>query len=764
MLTVADVLGSLGVRRLFLHSALPPAHEMLSLLECRHPVEVLVDRHGVPHIYASEAADLFLALGYCHARDRLWQMELHRRIARGELAELFGPRTLDADRLLRRLGFRHDAENELAKLDTEVRTLLNAYAAGVNAYVAQHRLPIEFTLLRSRPRPWQSVDSLAFARYMGWTLSVNAETELIRWRLAQGLGVDRAAELEPQRATRFLEEAGLLGGASNCWVVSGERSATGRPLLASDPHLRPRIPALWYVAHLHGGGYDVVGATLPGVLGVLLGHNDRVAWGLTAAFVDCQDVFIEKAHPERPNCFAHGDEWYEAVVRREEIRVKGAAAVVEEVVRTRHGPLLNGLLDIPADGPPLALCALSDGTPSSVRTILRLNRATDVADFRAALKDWLFPALNFLIADTAGNIGYQLAVQAPVRAAGDGTAPAPGWDESHDWVGSVPFEDLPVVTNPRDGILASANNRPEPACRHELGNAWCGDGRQRRILELLRDRQRHSLLDFEAMLADVVSLPAQAIARRLSGAARIGTAGPLVHLVGWNGSLAAESVAASIYEVFRDKLIEERHRQLPPALLELVRGQGLYEMLAFASVFQSRGADIVLAHLDELLADGKGHIAEDALEATFTWLVERFGPEPAAWQWGRLHQVRFDHVFGAESPLLDRLLRLNRGPFPLGGDGDTIAQSGVDPWHRYEAATFTVSYRQILDVGNWDDARFILPTGQSGHPGSPHYDDMMDECLRGAYRPLLFSRAAVESETTETIRLNPQTTRGDRGA
>ncbi len=758
LLTLADVLGSLGLRRWLLRRPLPPQHESLFLPDCRQPIDIRIDRHGVPHIYAAEPRDLFFAQGYCHARDRLWQMELHRRLARGELAELFGRRVLDADRLLRRLGFRHDAENEIAKLDFDTRAILNAYGAGVNAFIKHHRLPVEFTLLRLQPRPWSEVDALAFARYMGWTLSVNAETELIRWRLSEGLGAERAAALQP------LHEHLLgVGGASNSWVVSGKHSTTGRPLLASDPHLKPRMPGLWYVAHLSGGGYNVIGATLPGVPGVLIGHNERVAWGLTAGFVDCQDVFIEKAHPERPHCFADGNDWYDATVRREEIRVQGAEPVIEEVVRTRHGPLLNGLLNLPADGPKLALCALSDATPSSLRATLRMNRAASLADFRAALKDWLFPALNFLIADVDGNIGYQLAVQAPLRASGTGLVPVPGWDGAHDWIGSIPFEELPAATNPPEGFCASANAEPKPPCRHYLGNAWCGDGRYRRIVELLRARPQHSVADFEAILADVISLPAQTLARRLSGLAHIQRDGPLASLLGWNGALTTDSLAASIYEVFRNQLTDVLHGDLSPELLELVHGQGLYEALAFASVFHHNRSDIVLAELDAVLAQGRGQSATEALEATFAWLQQRFGPDPSAWHWGQLHQLRFDHVLGSAVPWLDRLLHLNRGPWPIAGDGDTIAQSGIDPWHPYNAS-FCVTYRQIFDVGNWDEGRFILPTGQSGHPGSAHYDDLIHDWLHCRYRPLLFSRAAIERETVETIELKAQTRTGERGA
>ncbi len=767
--SVADILASFGPRRWLLSRPLPPRHETLAAPGCREAIDVRIDAHGVPHVHADHADDLFFAQGYCHARDRLWQMELNRRAANGELAEIFGAVALEADRMLRRLGFRHDAEREFGTVPDATRGYLTAYAAGANAYIERHRLPIEFTLLRFRPRPWQPVDSLAFARYMGFTLTYNWETELIRSRLIAVLGKERAAALEAGRegipappeasgvngfAPSRAAPSGIPlanGGASNNWVVSGARSTTGRPLLANDPHLRPRIPPFWYMVHLRGGDFDVAGASLPGALGVLVGHNDRVAWGITSAIVDCQDLFVERADPGQPRRFAHGDDWYDAEVRREEIRVKGSAEpVIEDVVVTRHGPLLNGLLDIPAE-PPLSLCCVTRGTASAVEAILSMNRASDAAAFRAALSTWSFPSLNFVFADTAGHIGYQLAGTVPIRAKGDGAAPVPGAEGTHDWTGHVPFDALPAAQDPPDGQWSTANSRPDAPCSYFLAKDWLDDGRQRRIQELLRAKDKHSLADFETLQNDVVSLTAQRVWETL----RKGTTPRARELAEWDGRLHAESCQASIYHVFRRELLRQAHRDLPEPLVDYVLGKGISETLSFASVFHGRASEFLVATLDNLLAADREDVIDDALRNALAWLRERLGPDPAQWHWGRLHQVEYGHVIGRAMPLLDRALGLSRGPFPVGGDTDTVAQAGVDPWHPYNAATFTVSYRQIFDVGDWDAGRFILPTGQSGHPGSEHYDDMTGQWLRGEYRPLLFGREAIEAATAETIRIDP---------
>jgi penicillin amidase len=784
---LARPLGGAGLRRWLLRRPVPPRDEVRGVPGCRAAVDIRIDRNGVPHIYAANAHDLFLAQGYCHARDRLWQMELNRHLARGELAELFGPRALPTDRLLRRFGFRRAAEKEATTLTGELNHWLEAYAAGVNAYTRSHRLPVEFFLLRKRPRPWTAIDSLAFARYMGWSMTANGESELIRQTLKILLDPERAAALEPLTGSWRAGDVSPPvpvptsnlatdqepdpvrtpfshgdGAGSNAWAVAPSRSTTGRPLLANDPHLRPRMPAAWYMAHLSGGGFDVVGATLPGTLGVLVGHNAHVAWGITASLVDCQDVYEEQ--PTSSGSFAFGDGAEDAELVREEIRVRGRRApVIEDVVRTRHGPLLNGCLALPDNSPPLALQCMTERQPTPLAATLALNRATDVHAIRTALADWTSPALNFVFADTAGNIGYQLAGRVPLRAEGDGSAPVPGWTGSHEWTGVVAFDDLPHALNPVDGFVATANSRPlvadVDAARVFLTRDWTDDFRQQRVLDLLQARRQHAPADFQAMQRDVVSLAALALARRLQEEAFAGDI--LNPLRDWDGRLDVDNVAASVYQVFRLELLRLAYRDLPAPARELVCGSGLLELLILSSVFHQQSSSLLLRLVDDMLGPENRAIGrlivDDALRRTGVWLTERLGPDAAGWKWGRLHRVTFGHVLGLASPALDRLLRLNRGPVPVGGDLDTIAQSGVDPWHPFEAGTFTVSYRQVIDVGDWDAMRFILPTGQSGHPGSRHYDDMLDSWRRGDYRTLPFSRAAVEAETAETARLLPET-------
>ena len=720
---------TLGLRRLLLRWTMPPRNETIKLSGVTAPVTIVIDRSGVPHVEAQSAKDAFFAQGYLHARDRLWQMELNRRIARGELAELFGPIALAADRFLRRLGFRRAAERDLARISFAGREALEAYAAGANAYMAHHRRPIEFLLLRTRPRPWVPVDSLAFGRYMGWTQTENLSTEIVRRQLAGLMGTDRASALEPgDSAATVLAMAGLAGGASNNWVAAPARSASGHALLANDPHLYPRLPAVWYVAQLRSAdGLNVIGATLPGVPGVVIGHNSRIAWGITAGMADCEDMIDQD-----PAAVAA------APVAREEIRVKGQPSVADDFRVTADGPILNGTLGIPAGGTPVALrTVLTDGD-APIDALLTLNRAADWSGFEQAMKQWDFPCLNFAYADADGNIGYRMSGRVPIRQDGK-------------WAGMVPFDEMPAAFNPVEGIFATANTHPAVPLRHSLTDDWVDDNRWTRIMQMLRSRPSHALSDFQVMQQDVTSVAAQRAAAHL---ARLDSTDDLTRaaisrLQRWDGRLDAGSPEAAIYEVFRREFIRVAHAGLGEEVVARLLGQGPDPVLAPVTAFFFRGSSELLAWLD---AAPESQI-EEALRRAVGVLRDRLGPDIERWSWGAAHRITWQHPIGAAIPVLDRVLGLSRGPYPIGGDADTVAQAGPDPWNPFTATAFMASYRQIFDTSDWDRGVFILPTGQSGHPASPHYADMVSAWRNGEYRPLLFSPHAVRDQAEETIQL-----------
>jgi penicillin amidase len=461
----------------------------------------------------------------------------------------------------------------------------------------------------------------------------------------------------------------------------------------------------------------------------VIGHNSRIAWGVTAGMADCEDLVDQDARAVA-----------EATVVREEIKVKGKPSVIEDVRVTADGPILNGALGIPADGPAVALRSSLHEGKVSPDAIVGLNRATDWATFQQALEQWDFPCLNFVYADVDGNIGYRMAGRVPLRQDGK-------------WAGTVPFTEMPAAFNPDEGIFVTANNRPAVPMRHALARDWIDDYRWTRIMQLLRSRPRHTLEDFQTMQQDLTSVAAQRVAARLARLAPGDGLDPEVtaRLRGWDGRLDATSPQAAIYQVFRVELVRALYHELGDETVLRVLGRGPDQVIAPVTAFFFRGSSELLARLDQ--ADES--LIRAALLAALRFLGDRLGPDMERWHWGDLHRISFQHAIGLGVPILDRLLRLSRGPYPIGGDADTVAQAGVDPWNPFTATAYSASYRQVFDTGDWDRGVFILPTGQSGHPASPHYADMVSAWRNGEYRPLPFSPHAVRDQAEGTIQLSP---------
>lgn len=725
------------------------------------PVEVVRDRWGIPHIYARNELDLFFAQGYVHAQDRLWQMEMYRRTAAGRLSEVFGERTLSTDRFLRTLGLRHAAELEWDLLSEDTRTSFRAYSAGVNAFLRQNRwhLPLEFVLLRVQPEPWTPIDSLSFGKLMAYELGGNWQTELLRAELERRLGPQAAARLLPGELpgspvivpgpppARAGSAGAMLG--SNNWVLSGRLTDTGRPYLANDPHLRAGFPSIWYANHLEGGRYRVTGFTFPGVPGVVVGHNGAIAWGVTNANPDVQDLFVERFHPQDPSRYLFRGRWLPVRTRVEEIRVRGRRQPVRWVVRsTHHGPILNGAVEGLREVVALRWTAL---LPTTVAEgILRLNRARSWREFREALRFFHVPAQNFVYADRDGNIGYQLPGRIPIRAKGDGTRPVPGWTGEYEWVGWVPYEALPSVFNPARGWIATANNRIVPAgFPYHLGSEWSEGLRAQRIVQVLTSRPRHTLEDLKRLQFDHVSLAARRIAPVL---ARVKSSREVVRAVQeelrrWDGSLSADSRAAAVYEAFLVRVAEFLFRER--------LGEELWQRYAARPFFMA-----ALLRLWEQPEDpwwgpgGRDGAVARILDRAVADLEARLGRNPSRWTWGALHRVHFAHVL-SPVPLVGRWLSV--GPLPTSGDGWTVNQAGYSLLRPYDQ-TVVASMRMVVDLGDLDRSVGVHTTGQSGLPGHPHRADLTPLWASGGYHPLLWSRQAVDRHAASRLELRPAST------
>jgi penicillin amidase len=796
---------------------LPKTSGRVRLPGLQDQVEIIRDRWGVPHIYARDSHDLVYAQGFVHAQDRLWQLDFQRRLASGRLAEILGEVALPADRWLRILGMQRVAEQEVGLLGDGERAELEAYAAGVNAGIDQGNLPIEFTLLRYHPEPWSPADTLVWAKMLSWMLSTNWETELLWAQLIARLGPQVAAELEPDYPARFptilpvgLDYAAIgqraqeaaaaarpftgppahAGVGSNNWVLAGSRTASGAAMLANDMHLAMIIPAVWYENHLvlqrGPKGEDelnITGVVFPGVPGVVAGHNGHVAWGYTMAFADVQDLYVERLQRTDDGRvqYEFRGEWLEAKVHREEIRVKGGETVTEEVTTTHHGPIINALApDLTSVEQPLAL-RWTSLDPENVLSALRgMNRARDCAGFREAVRDWTAAPQNVVYADTAGNIAYSLIGRVPIRTKGNGAVPVPGWTGEYEWLGYVPSEELPHLYNPPQGYIITANNRIAPDdYPYFISREYPSGDRAQRITELIEAREAIDVPYIRRMQFDQVSLADRIIAQYL-GSLEVddpALAAAVQMIRSWDGELSADSPAAGICQVFVREMLKLMLRDKLGDLTVRYMGLGPTPILAEKSSFPLRASDWLESQLVQPdsawfnLGNGetRDEVMRQALRETLSSLQKRLGTplDGAAgangspqgdhpWSWGRLHKLTYSHVLGSVKALASLF---NRGPYAIGGDATTVWATGTGLDDLDSQAVIGPPFRFIVDLGDLRNSVGLLAPGQSGRPGSRHYDDQVSAWFTGDYHPMLYAREEVERAGIVRVELSPTVSR-----
>jgi penicillin amidase len=762
----------------YLQRAAPRVDGNLVLPGAKATILIQRDAHGVPTIRAESAHDAWFGLGVVHVQDRLWQMEIHRRIGAGRLAEAFGPAALDTDRFLRALGVRRTAAAQWARASAESKAVLQAYTAGVNVALAQavKARPPEFLILGIKPAPWDPVDSLAWSIMMAWDLGGNWRSEINRLRLSAVLPVERIDELLPpypgdsplpardyvqlyrdlglaQGATRkawlnLPEQApssGIEGTGSNNWVLAGARSTTNAPLLANDPHLGLTAPALWYLARIQAPGLDVAGVTMPGLPTVVLGQNARIAWGFTNTGPDVQDLYIEQVDPADPTRYRTPD-GSAAFERFEElIRVKGQADVRLTVRATRHGPVISdagSLDDVSSASHVLALrwTALDPDT-DAVATTLAMSRAGSVAEFVAAAESWVAPMQNMVVADADGAIAIVSPGRVPVRRADNdlfGLAPAPGWDARYDWAGWVPASETPREFDPQRGWLASANQRvTAPGYPYFISSDWGLPYRQQRIAQLLEAKPRHALADLAAMQADVQSLAAAALLPWLKRAAPAHPQATAAQqqLASFDGRMAADSAAPLIYWAWQ--------RALARRVFEDEVGEALFSQRFAGRSFQD-ALEGVLARDDAWWCDDKATPEAEtcsarsdlALADALQELSARFGGDPAAWRWGDAHVAVSEHRPFSKVSVLAPWFGLK---VPVPGDTYTlnanrVGLSGPDA-ERYRS-THGPSLRALYDLADRRQSSVIHSSGQSGLPWQRAYRSFVQPWADGQTVPL----------------------------
>jgi penicillin G amidase len=726
------------------------------------PLVIETDRWGVPHVRAETPEDLWFGQGFCHARERLWQMDFYRRVAAGRLSEFAGAEGLPADRLMRTLGMRRAAEREEAELEPQFRALLDCYCAGVEAAVDSARaLPFEMQLLRLDFEPWRPADMLSIGKLLAFGLSTNWERELLRADMLRELGPELTARLDPtypvdnpnvlqehwsgdgmaiaEQIAQIRNSIGQAVGASgsNNWAVSGELTANGRPLIAGDPHLPPSMPGIWFQIGLSLGDRTARGASMAGLPGIYMGQNNDVVWTFTNVMADVQDLFIERIDGER---YMFEGEWLPLEIEQEEIEVKGRPTPeVLEVRRTHHGPIVNEALGADT-AEPLALRWISLDEPTVTAPNLTVLNTTSGPELVEQLRAHTTPVSNLVWADRNGSIGYKLIGRLPVRRGGCPDLPKPGWTGEYEWEGSVPYDELPELTDPESGYLVTANNRiVGDGYPHHITSEYLDGFRARRIADLLLSSDEHDVDGFERMQSDLHSIPGLQTARLLGRLAPPGQREirAIERLRSWDGSMAASSVAATIYQAFTLRFAREftraaiGDRDLAERYLDRA-DNGFMPHITSPWRWQSHLLTLWEQGDEGLIGRPWDDLALDALRGALDDLSGRFGPDPEGWSWGRVHEMEFPHALGGANPLLHRLL--NRR-LPTGGAQETVSQIAYDPNHPYRAV-WAPSWRIVADPSDPDSSRWQMFTGQSGHPASPHYDDLQQDWLHGRTQPM----------------------------
>ncbi|MBM3709464.1 MAG: penicillin acylase family protein [Actinobacteria bacterium] len=765
---------------------LPQINGELSLQGLIKKVEIIRDRWGIPHIYADNLHDLFFAQGFTHAQDRLWQMEIFRRTAVGKLSELFGEIALETDRASRTFGFNRIGKIDLESASKDIHEIIHAYTDGVNAFIKHPtlKMPVEFTLLKYRVKPWEHEDTMALSRLLIWQLSHAWYGEIIRAQIIEKVGFEHAAELEihyPEnnpvtlsREIEFnrIEPDGSLKGVSgpflnrgkgsNSWVVSGERTDTGMPILCNDMHLSLMLPSIWYEVHLVAEQYNVTGVSLPGVPMIMVGHNTYIGWGMTLAFTDCEDLYIEEFDTENGRRYKSGNDWLEAQIISETIDVKGKdIPAIEEITITKHGPIISDVAGYPAKR--LSVNSMALKPCPALLGWLSINTAKNWDDFVQAMKYIEAPQLGVTYADVKGNIGYWVTGKVPIRASGFGEVPSPGWSGEFDWTGEVPFEEMPHCLNPKSNVIITCNNRIIPDnYPYFLGNVWMNGYRALRSKELIDNKERLTVEDFKKLQSDFMCIPGLNFAKHFENIASDDSivSSAIDYLKSWDGNLTPESIGGTIYEVTRYTLIRNiLERGLGKDLTDKIMGKTFNPVLLATHEFYGHDIVIIIRMLDNKnswwikQAGGYEKVLIESIEKAVKWLKENFGNDTSNWQWGKIHRAIFPHAMGIRKPL-DKVF--NCGPLPIGGDNDTICQTAIDSEHPYDNKTITPTYRQIIDFSNLSKSIAVHAPGQSGHLGSIHYNDLAKLWIKGKYHPILWTRSEIENEAEGKLNLISQ--------
>ncbi|MCK9447579.1 MAG: penicillin acylase family protein [Bacteroidales bacterium] len=743
----------------FTSRALPNYNQSLVFEGLIDDVQVIRDLRAVPHIYAKNQHDLYMVTGYVMAQDRLWQMDLLRRVTMGRLSEIFGADMADTDQLLRALRMSQKSKMVLESSEPEIIMALEAFSKGVNQYIEQQKskLPPEFLILGYKPEPWQPFHTLNLIGYMAWDLVDSWKSEIIVHKLAQKLPYELLQELLPQADLQpfyvhttasqdslftLLESSEKLNrfsieifNASNNWAISGAHTASGKPLLANDMHLSFGLPGIWYQVHQSvEDTLQVSGVAVPGAPFIIAGHNDHIAWGMTNLYIDEIDFYKETLHPDNPDLYLFNDQWLPLEIVPEAIITNKGDTIMRENRFTHRGPVISGFKKLKDEV--VSMRWIGNEFSNEVRSVYKANRASDWYEFRDAFSSFGAVSQNIVYADIDGNIGMQSTGLVAIRKAGDAISVYPGDTDTYDWDGFLAFEELPFTFNPPEGMVSSANNRTVgPDYPHYLGYWFEIPARIKRIRELLNSTTKFTADDFKAIQLDQQSSFAADYRDEIVGILEQSHDKPEIVqkateiLRQWDLHYTADGTTPLLFDLFyihfiknvmSDELGDELYNEV---ISRLMRHNFIY----FFANQQSIWIDDVTTPQRETFEDIVNKSFADAVADA----AARLGENPAEWRWGKVHQLTLRHPL-AKVKLLERLLGLNKGPFPVGGSFHTVNPMSYSLSDLFDV-TSGASQRHIYDLSDWGASQVVIPTGTSGIPASKYYGSQIDDFLNGEY-------------------------------
>ena len=773
----------------YLKMTVPSYSGDLSVKGIKGNIEVIRDSFGMPHIYAENDADVYFGLGYCMAQDRLFQMEMIRRAARGRLAEILGEKLVPVDQLFRTVTASKSPEEAYEELPPDLKAAYESFTEGVNYYVANHRgpYPFEFTLMGSNPEPWVSADIVGVYYYMAWDQNYPIKSELFHAAIIDRVGEELAREIYieypsgyptiisegsnpiargAKEILTYMAMAREITGpagfeASNNWAISPRKSTTGSAILANDPHLAIGLPSIWYEAHLISPSMNVSGSTLPGFPFIAAGANEHVAWGMTNVNADDADFYLEKINPNNPYQYEYMGSWEDMVVKEEVIKVKNGEDVPIEIKLTRHGPIIDDVdkYDQP-QGYSVSLRWTAPDFPDSPYSAYLADRAKNIDDIEKAAGYYKCFGTNWVYADDSGNIGFWLAMGIPIREGFNGDVPLAGWDGKHEWQGYVPTEEQPHLKNPSQGWVATANNKTvSDDYPYHISSNFATPDRFIRIEEMIEEKEKLGVKDVERIQADTLVVMARdwvpLLLKDLQGvelseSEKQGRA----LLEGWDFMANGDGTAPTVFHAFVNSLVANVFKQrLGGDLYTLYVGKNKNIPFNTLRHLIDKGESVWFDDPNTPQIEGRDALFVKSFKDGVSYLEKKMGGDVDGWVWEKLHTVTFYHPFGKKSPVMG--VFMNRGPFPVGGSIFTVNPTVYhveDPWGTTDAA----GLRHIIDLSGQGNSLRIIAGGASGNFMSPYYDNQIKLWRTNEYRPFVLKREDVEKDIKYRMVMRPE--------